>query len=100
VALRARVRSVRVALGPTRGEVIRLVLARSLRLLAVGVALGLLGSLALTRVLRALLFGVQPTDPLTFASVTLALLAVALLASYLPARRAARADPAQTLRAS
>ncbi|HEU4628479.1 MAG TPA: ABC transporter permease [Gemmatimonadaceae bacterium] len=100
VTQRARELSVRVALGATRGEVIRLVLGRSLRLLVIGTALGLAGSLALTRVLASLLFGVQPTDPLTFGAVTLLLLAVALLASYLPARRAARADPARALRAT
>ena len=100
VTQRARELSVRMALGATRGEVIRLVLGRSLRLLVVGTALGLAGSLALTRVLASLLFGVRPTDPLTFTGVTAVLFAVALLASYLPARRAARADPARALRAT
>jgi putative ABC transport system permease protein len=100
VTQRARELGVRLALGATRGAVLRIVLGRSLRLVAVGSALGLAGALGLTRVLRSLLFETEPTDPLTLAGVTALLAGVALLASYLPARRAARMDPASTLRAS
>jgi predicted lysophospholipase L1 biosynthesis ABC-type transport system permease subunit len=100
VTQRARELGVRLALGATRGAVLRIVLERSLRLVAAGAVLGLAGALALTRVLRSLLFETAPTDPLTLAGVTALLLAVALLASYLPARRAARMDPAATLRSS
>ena len=100
VTQRTREIGVRVALGASRGEVLRLVLGRSLRLLAVGVALGLAGAVAVTRLLASLLYGVAPTDPLTLAAVTALLVAVGLVASWLPARRAARVDPVRTLRAS
>lgn len=88
----------RMALGAQAPEVTSMVLRQSLALALSGVAVGLLAAWGATRALRALLFGVQPTDPLTLAAVPLALLAVAALASYAPARRAARVDPAQALR--
>jgi ABC-type antimicrobial peptide transport system permease subunit len=75
-----------------------MVLRQGLVLAAVGVALGLAGALAVTRVLRALLFGVSPTDPLTFAAVTAVLVVCAVAASYVPARRATSVDPATALR--
>jgi ABC-type antimicrobial peptide transport system permease subunit len=79
--------------------VLQLVVGRALRLALLGVAVGLLGALALTRLLESLLFGVSTTDPLTFVAVAVLLAAVALLASYLPARRASGVDPIVALRA-
>ncbi len=89
----------RVALGATPRDVLRLVLAQGVKLAFGGVALGVLGALALARVLRSLLYEVSAADPLTFAAVSALALAIALLACYLPARRATRADPAVALRA-
>ena len=89
---------IRMALGARRIDVSRAVLGRSLRLTFLGVVVGLAGAVALTRVLAGLLYDVTPTDPLTLACVSLALAVVALLASYLPARRAARIDPMVALR--
>lgn len=90
---------VRLALGAGRGDVQRLVLAQGARLAAAGLALGLLLAVGLSRLLRSLLYGVDSGDPLTFLTVLVVLAAVALAASYLPARRAARIDPVVTLRA-
>jgi putative ABC transport system permease protein len=78
--------------------VLATVLREGLKLAAVGMGIGLAGALALTRVLRTLLFDVSPTDPVTFASIGAALAAVALVASYIPARRATRVDPMVALR--
>ena len=78
----------RLALGANRWHVVRLVLGQSAVLAATGVALGLLGALALGRVLRSLIYEVSPADPITFATVALLVVAVAVLACYLPARRA------------
>ena len=89
---------IRMALGATRQNVVRLVLKRGMLLAASGVVLGLLGSFALTRLLKGLLFGVGVRDPLTFAAVPLLLLAIALLAICIPARRATRVDPLEALR--
>jgi putative ABC transport system permease protein len=89
---------VRVALGASRGDILRLVVRQGMTLTLLGVALGLLGALALSRLLQALLFGVTSTDPLTFVAVPTVLAAVALLATYLPADRAARSDPISALR--
>jgi putative ABC transport system permease protein len=89
---------IRIALGATRHNVVGLVVKRGMLLAVCGVAIGLLGSLGLTRLLTGLLFGVSVTDPLTFGLVPVFLLAIALLAVYLPARRATRVDPLVALR--
>jgi putative ABC transport system permease protein len=75
-----------------------MVLGQGVRTVLIGVAVGLAGSFALTRTIRSLLFGVTPGDPLTFCTVVLLLVAVALLACYIPARRAAKVDPMVALR--
>lgn len=99
VSQRRREIGVRLALGATTGDVLRMVVGGGLRLVAVGVAVGLAGALALARLMESVLYGVPPHDPLTFVSVVVGLLAVALFASWLPARRATRVPPAIALRA-
>lgn len=99
VTQRAHEFGIRMALGASSGVIAREVLARSLRITVVGVALGLLGAWFMARLLSGLVFGIQPRDPVTFAAVPLMLAAMALLASYHPARRAGRADPIRVLRA-
>jgi len=89
---------IRMALGATRANVVRLVLNRGLVLALIGVAIGLIGSLGLTRLLSGLLFGVSVTDPAIFGLVPILFLAIAVLAVYLPARRATRVDPLVALR--
>jgi predicted permease len=89
---------VRMALGAPRTSVLRLVVGEGLRLVLIGLAIGVAGAWALTRVLADLLYGIEPTDAVTFLSVSLVLLAVALLACFLPARRAASVDPLVALR--
>jgi len=91
--------AVRLALGANASDVLRGVLGEGARLTVVGLALGLAGALLATRALSRLLFGVAPTDPVTFAAVAAILLAVGLLASYLPARRAMRVNPVAALQA-
>jgi putative ABC transport system permease protein len=86
-----------MALGAARGDVLRWVGGRTLRLTLGGVAIGLGAAVALTRLLRRLLFEVSPLDPLILGGVTVVLTAVALLAGYLPARRATRVDPVAAL---
>jgi putative ABC transport system permease protein len=98
VEQRRREIGVRVALGAQRQQVMRLVVGQGLRLAALGIAVGLVGALALTRVLQGLLFEVRPTDPATYALITALVLAVAVIASYLPGRRAAAVDPMVALR--
>ena len=98
VAQRTREIGIRVALGARRSDVLGLVLKEALRLTAIGVGLGLVGAFAATRVLRSLLFEVKPTDPATFICLSLLLTLVALLASYIPARRATKVDPLVALR--
>jgi predicted permease len=98
VVQRTREVGVRMALGAQREDVVRLVLRSALAPVLAGTALGMLGALAGGRLLRGLLFGVSPTDPTIFGLVAALLLAVALLAGYLPARRATRVDPLIALR--
>ncbi|MFI5280264.1 MAG: FtsX-like permease family protein, partial [Gemmatimonadales bacterium] len=98
VTQRARELGVRVALGAASRDVLTLVLGQGARLAVVGVAIGLVASLAVTRVMKDMLFGVSATDPVTFVAISTVLLAVALLASYLPARRATKVDPIEALR--
>ena len=88
----------RIALGAQRETVMRMVLRQGFTLAVVGVAIGLTLALGLTRLMSTLLYGVNPVDPVTFAVVAIGLLGVALLASYLPARRAAGVDPMSALR--
>jgi putative ABC transport system permease protein len=95
---RTREIGVRVALGASNRDVLRLILGQGLILAAIGIALGLAASLALTRVVNSYLVGVSSTDPITFAGVPAVLLGVAAVASYLPARRATRVDPSHALR--
>ncbi|HEV2248359.1 MAG TPA: ABC transporter permease [Terriglobia bacterium] len=89
---------IRMALGAEKSDVLNMVVGQGLRLALIGVAIGIVGALGLTRFLSSLLYGVQPTDPLTFAGVSLILIAVALAACYIPARRAADVDPMVALR--
>jgi putative ABC transport system permease protein len=89
---------VRAALGASRVELSRLVLRQGAIVIAAGVVLGVGGAVAVTRLMERLLFGVSATDPLVFAAVTLLLSATALLACWLPARKAANADPMGVLR--
>jgi ABC-type antimicrobial peptide transport system permease subunit len=98
VAQRTREIGIRVALGADAGAVRALIVGQGAGLAAAGLALGLLGALAGSRWLAALLYGVRPVDPVTFGGVTLALGAIALAATWLPARRAARIAPGDALR--
>jgi predicted permease len=98
VAERTREIGVRVALGATPGDVLGLVITQGMRMPAVGIAVGLVASLALTRVIASQLYDVQPSDPLTFAAVAILLAAVAASACYLAGRRAAGSDPVRALR--
>jgi putative ABC transport system permease protein len=90
----------RIAVGASPAEVLKMILRKSFLASLVGVAIGLAGAVALTRILRAALFGITATDPLTFAGVSLVLMAAALAASYIPARRASKVDPIVALRAT
>jgi putative ABC transport system permease protein len=98
VSRRTREIGVRVALGAATSDVLRMILGQGLRTIFIGVAIGITGSLALTRTVESLLFGVTATDPLTFGGVTLLLVGAALVACYIPARRVTKVDPMIALR--
>ena len=89
---------IRMALGARTGNVLRLIVGNALWLVALGIVVGAAGAFGLTRLMKSLLFGVVPTDVLTFFVVSLCLVVVALVASYLPARRATKIDPLMALR--
>jgi putative ABC transport system permease protein len=98
VSQRRREFGVRLALGATRRDLVRLIVGQGLRLPAIGVAVGLIGAFAVTRLIEHLLFQVSATDPWTFAGVAALLMVVALFACWIPARRATRIDPVAALR--
>jgi len=98
VAQRTQEIGIRMVLGAARNDVLSLVVGRAALLAVVGLAVGLAGAFALTRFLSTLLFVVKPTDPVTFIVVSFVLTAVALLAAYIPARRATKVDPLAALR--
>ena len=89
---------VRLALGAQRSRIVGMVIRQGMELTGAGIVIGLIGAAALTRVMASLLFGVSTTDLLTFSAVPIVLIAIALLASYLPARRATLVDPVVALR--
>jgi ABC-type antimicrobial peptide transport system permease subunit len=89
---------IRIALGAEKKNILQMVLRQGLRLAMAGAAVGLVGAVVVSHLMVGLLYGVSPTDPLTFAGVAFLLIAVALLACYIPARRALRVDPLVALR--
>jgi hypothetical protein len=98
VSQRTREIGIRMALGAQLRQVLRLIVGQGMRLVIIGIGLGLGGAFAVTRLLSSLLFGVSPTDPLTFVALAVLLAGVALLACWIPARRAAKIDPMAALR--
>jgi putative ABC transport system permease protein len=98
VAQRTREMGIRLALGATERSLLRLILDRGVRLTLLGLVIGVAGAIGLTRLMASLLFGVGARDPLTMVSVGVILAGVAVMASYVPARRATRVDPVVALR--
>jgi putative ABC transport system permease protein len=98
VSARTHEIGIRLALGAESWSILRMVLREGLGLAIAGAALGLVGAVIVSHLMTGLLYGVKPTDPLTFAGVTILLVAVSLLACYIPARRAIRVDPLVALR--
>ena len=99
VSQRRREIGIRLALGAQAADIRGLFVRRGLVLAGIGIAIGLGGAAGSTRLMRSLLFGISPLDPITFTAMPVVLAAAAVLASYLPARRAAAVDPVETLRA-
>jgi len=97
-AQRTREIGIRMALGGSARDVISLVLRQGVRMVTIGLAIGVFAALGITRVMTRLLIGISPNDPLTYAAVALLLAAIALAACWLPARRATRVDPGVALR--
>jgi ABC-type antimicrobial peptide transport system permease subunit len=98
VGQRTREIGVRIALGAQRFDVLRLVMKNGAQMTFIGLLIGLAAALGLTRLMRSMLFGVKPSDPLTFVAVAALLGAIAMLACYVPARRAMKVDPIEALR--
>jgi putative ABC transport system permease protein len=98
VGLRTQEIGIRIALGAGRFDVLLLILRSGFALTLAGTGLGIAGALALIRLMSAMLFGVRPTDPLTFAAVSIVLVLASVVASYVPARRATKVDPIVALR--
>jgi putative ABC transport system permease protein len=98
VSERQREIGIRIALGASAGDMLKLVIGQGVKLIMLGTAVGLLAALGVSRLIASLIFGVSPTDPLTFVGVAVLLVMFALLACYIPARRAAKVDPMVALR--
>ena len=99
VSQRRREIGIRLALGAQQGELRRMFVRHGLSLAGIGVAIGLAAAIGLMRLMKSLLFGISPLDPFTYAAVPVVLVAAAVLASYLPARRASAVDPVEALKA-
>jgi ABC-type antimicrobial peptide transport system permease subunit len=98
VGQRTKEIGVRMALGAQKLDVLRLIMKDGVEMTLTGIILGVIGAFGLTRLMSSMLFGVKPTDPLTFTVVAVLLCAVAMLACYVPARRAMKVDPTEALR--